>query len=207
MKVEIYIEGGGNNNKDLKTRCRIGFRQFFERAGFPGQRLTPIACGSRNETFKRFCTAIEKAEPDVFPMLLVDSERPVHPSDQGKPWSHLTKPPDNWRRPQGSTDRNAHLMVECMEAWFLADHDHLARYFGQGFNRHALPKRTDIELVPKKQVLDALDNASRPCVGKGRYSKGKHSFALLAGLDHRNVEAASPFAKRFFEMLRETCGP
>ena len=33
-------------------------------------------------------------------------------------------------------------MVECMEAWFLADRAALLRFYGQGFNENALPATT-----------------------------------------------------------------
>ena len=32
----------------------------------------------------------------------------------------------------GATDEQAHLMVQCMEAWFLADRETLAAVFGRG---------------------------------------------------------------------------
>jgi hypothetical protein len=38
-------------------------------------------------------------------------------------------------------------MVQCMEAWFLADEGALAGFFGDGFNRGALPRRPDVENV------------------------------------------------------------
>ena len=78
---------------------------------------------------------------------------------------------DGWERPDEATDENAHLMVQCMEAWFLADKDNLAAYFGHGFNRNALPGRQEIEDVAKDDVLRGLKNATRQCK-KGEYGKG-----------------------------------
>ena len=72
----------------------------------------------------------------------MDSEGPV--AQGAGPWAHL-RARDGWIRPADATDENAHLMVQCMETWFLADRDNLADYFGHGFNPNALPAREEIE--------------------------------------------------------------
>ena len=122
-------------------------------------------------------------------VLLVDSEGPT--SEGLGVWSHL-KDRDKWNPPEGVFDDNAHLMVQCMEAWFLADRETLAGFFGTGFQSSALPGRTDVENVSKKRLFDALQNATRKCRPKGRYDKGRHSFELLGQLDPREGDQGFP---------------
>ena len=134
-----------------------------------------IACGSRDSAFDKFRTALGSRNAEEFIVLLVDSEGPV--ADGAGPWLHL-RTRDDWEKPDEATDENAHLMVQCMEAWFLADKDGLAANFGQGFNRNALPRRREIEDVAKGDVLEGLKRATRQCK-KGEYRKGRDSFEVL----------------------------
>ena len=156
-----------------------------------------MAVGSRH--YEDFCHAFDSPHGDEFVALLVDSEAPV--AEGSGPWQHL-KDRDNWDRPAGATDDNAHLMVQCMEAWFLADKCRLAAFFGRGFNRNALPRRPDIEDTAKMDVLDGLKNATRQCRPKGEYGKGRHSFEILSKIDPCKVTAASPHAGRLVNILR-----
>ncbi len=94
-------------------------------------------------------------------------------------------------------------MVQLMETWFLADRQALANYFGTGFRISSLPARENIEEIPKHDIVRGLLNASKDS-RKGEYHKGKHSFRLLETLDPSTLEAASPWAKRFFEYMRVT---
>ena len=91
-------------------------------------------------------------------------------------------------------------MVQCMESWFLADMDALAAFFGDGFNRGALPPRPDVENVSKRDLERGLRRATRPS-SKGEYHKGRHSFEILATVDPERVVAASPHAKRLIHTL------
>jgi hypothetical protein len=200
VRVKIYVEGGGDSEA-LKTRCRRGFSQFFERAGLRGRMPSVVACGSRNNAFDSYCTALRTARPDDFPMLLVDSEAAV----EQEPWSHL-RTRDNWQRPADSHDEHAHLMVQCMEAWFIVDRDMLARFYGQGFVDSQLPRSDDIEAVTKSVVFRALQVATRNARTKGEYSKSQHSFDILKDLDPAKVQTASRHARRLLETLLARCG-
>ena len=91
-----------------------------------------------------------------------------------------------------------------MEAWFLADRDTLAAFFGTGFNENALPGRSDVENVSKDDLLRGIENATRRCTPKGRYGKGKHSFQILEHLNPDKVTTASPYAKRLVDTLKDT---
>ena len=198
VNVKIYVEGGGDT-RELKAKCRMGFSSFFQKVGLAGRMPRVISCGSRQRTYDRFHTAFSNATETDFIIFLVDSEGPVA-VDSGA-WSHL-KTRDNWDRPDGATDENAHLMVQCMEAWFLADKNALANFYGKGFNENSLPRRIEIEHVPKSDIEEGLKMATRPCT-KGRYDKGSHSFAILAELNPEKVIAASPHAERLVETMQD----
>lgn len=196
MSVTVCVEGGGDSNT-LKRKCREGFRKFFSKAGLAGRMPKIIAGGARSNTYKDFCGLVRDTNQD-FVILLVDSEEPVSGSSV---WEHLQRR-DKWTRPAGIADENAHLMVQCMEAWFLADKATLAAFFGNGFNENALPRRAEVEDVSKNQLLDSIENATRLCKTKGKYSKGQHSFLLLGQVDPEKVTAVSPYARRLIDTLK-----
>ena len=196
VNVRIYVEGGGDRG-ELKARCRQGFRSFFQKAHLEGRMPNVIACGSREITFDKFRSALTKATDNNFIVLLVDSETPV--AQKTGPWLHLENR-DNWDKPAGAMDENAHLMVQCMEAWFLADKEALAGYFGDDFNMKSLPGRLEVEAISKSDIEAGLKAATRQCK-KGQYDKGSHSFGILAELDPDKVTGASPQAKRFINTL------
>ena len=75
---------------------------------------------------------------------------------------------DGWIKPDGATDNTVQLMVQCMEAWFCSDKDCLEAYFGQGFNRNALPSRRNVEEIPKRDVLDGLEECHTSMHHQGR---------------------------------------
>ena len=156
-----------------------------------------IVCGSREKALDKFRSAFTKATDNDFITLLVDSENSV--AEGVGPWLHL-KGRDNWDKPADATDENAHLMVQCMESWFLADKEALARYFGADFNKNSLPGRLEIEEVPKSDIEEGLKMATWQCK-KGRYDKGSHSFGILAELNPDKVTEASPHAKRLITTL------
>ena len=95
-------------------------------------------------------------------------------------------------------------MAVSMETWLVADADRLALYYGQGFQASALPSHAQLERVVKPTLNTGLARATRHTT-KGEYSKGSHSFAVLATLDPAVIERRSPHAKRFFDFLRGQC--
>lgn len=204
MSVKIYVEGGDRGS--LRGECRRAFTEFFRRAGLAGRMPRVVACGSRGDAFDDFRTAVRNSTADQFIMLLVDSEEGVAASDE--PWQHVSKR-DGWTRPAGAAKDSLCLMVQCMEAWFVADRDCLKAYYGQGFNPRKLPRRpkAEVERIPKADLYAALDRATRNCT-KGTYGKSKgkhskHSFSILATVDPGKVAAASPHARRLLGTLRE----
>ncbi len=131
-EIRIYAEGGGNDAQ-TKTLLREGFNNFLKGlvaiARAKRIRWHIIACGSRNQAYSDFVTALQ-THPDAFNVLLVDSEEPVSKS----PWLHLQER-DNWNAEQIGHE-HCHLMVQTMEAWLIADLSALKRFYGQGFNEN-----------------------------------------------------------------------
>jgi hypothetical protein len=208
--LKIFVEGGGDT-KTLRTACREGFSSFLEKAGLKGYMPRIIACGGRQNAYDDFCTAITHNE---LAMLLVDSESPVHPKYQvnefsrWNPWGHLeNRKGDNWNKLDNVSADDCHLMVQCMETWFLADRSALESFYGKDFNAKALPAmENSIEEIDKEQIYQALEAATRNCEKKGSYDKGKHSFKLLAAINPALVVSASPWAERFIDLLKKRQG-
>ena len=170
-----------------------------------------VPSGGRSLAFNDFCTAIANGETA---MLLVDSEGPVAAHAQAinpvafDPWLHLAhRVGDGWAKPVNAGNEHCHLMVQCMETWFIADRDTLSSFFGQGFNLNALPHSANpVEDVEKGDVYAALAAATKNCRTKDPYGKGEHSFKLLSLVDPLKVVAASPWAKRFVEETKRQMG-
>ena len=203
-KVKIYVEGGGDQAR-LKRECRRAFSKFFEKAGFNGRMPRIIACGSRGSAYDDFCTAVNNAAAGELPLLLMDSEAQIQQQHQQAgnfdPWGHL-QARDGWNRPANADDQQAHLMVQCMEAWFLADRQCLLNFFGNHFQANVLPGNQSIESIAKTELLDALKNATRH-TQKGKYGKGAHSFKILEQIEPDAVFQQSPWAERLREKLKK----
>lgn len=203
VATKLYVEGGGDSNA-LRTRCREGFSAFLENAGLKGRMPRIVACGTRGKAYHHFCTALRQCRSGEFVVLLVDSEEPV-PAGSG-PWEFLLfRKDDRWSSPADAANDDIHLMVQCMEAWFLTDKDALARYYGQGFTATALPGDPGVEQIPKDDVLQGLRNATRH-TQKGEYDKGEISFRILAVIAPDKVTKASPHASRFIQHLLNLTG-
>jgi hypothetical protein len=198
VTVKLYVEGGGDHNKALETQCRRGFSEFLKRAGLGKRMPRVVRCGGRQQAYEKFRISHEDAGRDDFAMLLVDSEAPVARSSA---WEHVRlRPGDRWARPMRASEDQIHLMVQAMEARFHADKDALREYYGQGFRMAGLSQRPDVESIPKADLLAGLQRATKDC-RKGEYSKGDHSFQILARIDPARVRGASPFADRFLRVL------
>ena len=195
VTVKLYVEGGGNRNS-LRSGCREGFRKFLEN-GFKGRMPRVVACGSRRDTYEDFKTACEKGDRSL---MLIDSEDFV--TVGMSPWQHLAnRQGDGFTKPPKASDEHCHFMVVCMESWFLADKEILARYFDQGFNEKSLPQNLSIEGIAKNNIFSGLKAATSDCKTKGQYEKGRDSFKILGLLTPDKISAASPWAKRFFDHL------
>jgi hypothetical protein len=200
VEVRIYVEGGGDTN-DTLTRCREGFRKFFDKLLGDCSKPKVIACGGRKKAFDLWQQNLNV--PGVFCILLVDSEEPVQ--DGKGPWQHLAqRKGDGWSKPPGITDDHCHLIVPCMEAWLIADVQALAAYYNGGFNAKKLPQQRNIEEIPKEDLYKKLADATRATKKKGTYGKGAHSFDLLGLIDPGKVEERSArHMARLAEVLRK----
>jgi uncharacterized protein DUF4276 len=195
VTVRIYVEGGGEGGA-ATARCREAFAELLGKIVPKGQRPKVLPCGSRQETFADYLWAVRKYKGDLV-LLLVDSEGPV--AEGIGPWAHL-KRHDNWEPPAGATDEHAHLMVQCMEAWFLMDREALQAYYGQGFRPGALPRQVAVEQIARDRILKSLQQAAR-ATQKKEYHKTRHGFELLKRIDPAKVQTASPHFRRLCEVL------
>lgn len=200
-EFRIFVEGGSKGQ--LAQKCRQGFARFFEKAGLGQRRPRIISCGTRRAAYEDFCLALSKAGKNDVYLLLVDAEAPVM-VDKDQVWDHVkSRQGDGWDRPHNAEADMLHLMVECMESWFLADPQALETFFGRGFNAAVLPKKTDIESISKVEVYDALQKATANLKTKRPYGKGEHSFSLLEKINPAKVEASGAFACRVIEKVRK----
>jgi hypothetical protein len=198
VTTTIFVEGGGNHNRDTTVRCREGFAEYCKRVA-PDRRLKVVVCGGRQQAFERFRTEVQRSQPGERCGLLVDSEGPV-PS--GTSPAHYLQTRDRWNFAHLPSE-SVFLMVQAMESWFLADRRALENYYGQGFRGKALPgDEGHIEIIPKDDLEQALVDATRDTRTKGRYHKTRHAFALLIEIDPSKVEAGSPHAAAFHKFLR-----
>lgn len=200
MTVSVYVEGGG---KGAVTRpdCRQGFNAYFRRVAPHGYCPRTVVCGSRNQAFKWFETAVLNSKRDELYILLVDSEGPVTTGDAV---AHLAQR-DHWRFPPLDRRHRVFLMVQAMEAWFFADRSALATFYGTGFRPNALcGSENDIEAIPKEDLVSSLVDASRATKTKGPYNKTKHAFKLLALIEPTKVGNASPHAAALHALLAQS---
>ena len=196
VKAQLYVEGGGNGIQ--QTRCRKAFQAFFEKAGLQGRLPRVFASGSRNSAYEDFCTALADEKVD-FAILLVDSEEVVDPNVAS--WSYLRQA--GWDKLTAAHDDQVHLMVQCIEAWFLADPKSLENYFGRNFSADDLPKEGNVEVISKKDLLDGIKSATQKTRNNKTYHKGNDSFKILQMLSPNLVCEASPHAKRLIDVLRK----
>jgi hypothetical protein len=151
--------------------------------------------GSRQLTFEKFQDA-RRDNTTALNLLLVDSEGPVSSS----PWDHL-KNQDGWDR-MGAQEDQCYLMVPCMEAWFLADIEALSSFFGQGFQRKAIPKPEKIESLDKAKVMVSLKKAIHD-TNKPAYQKILHANGILKRLVPERVRRSAKQCHRLFLKLEE----
>lgn len=194
MTLRIYVEGGAPGS--AKAKCREGFSSFLSKV-VHSNTFSVIASGSRSDAYQDFCLALKQNDGHYY-VLLVDSEEAVTKT----PWVHLAeRVGDGWARPAGAADDQAQLMAQVMEAWFLADKEALAKYFGQGFKEKSLSGQKDVEKVAKQDVYDGLRDATRGTKTKGEYHKTRHGFDLLIAIDPAKVRKASAHAERLLTMM------
>lgn len=91
-------------------------------------------------------------------------------------------------------------MVQTVEAWLVADHETLAEYYGQRFRASALPRRKDVEAIPKAQLFESLNQATAK-TQKGPYAKIRHCADLLGLLKQDRVRKRARHCDQLFACL------
>jgi uncharacterized protein DUF4276 len=92
------------------------------------------------------------------------------------------------------------LYVQAVEAWLVADPDVLAAYYGQRFHRKALPASSDVEAVPKEDLLQKLKQATAK-TQKKTYAKIRHCADLLGLLNRDRVRQRAHHCDLLFRTL------
>lgn len=198
VAVRVVMEGGGDDRSG-KTELRASLSAFIKKALGACDMPKIIAAGGRDMAFKTF-KSVANENPDEFIILLVDSEDAV--TEKDSTWQHLKKR-DNWDRPANAADEQAHMMVRCMEAWFLADRAALSAYFDKGFNENALPKTANIEDIERGEAAAVISRAAKE-TRKKQYSKSD-GLKILGLIDPAKVQHASCHAKAFLNVLKDKC--
>lgn len=207
--VSIYFEGGGKGSsksastlKPLRSGMSTFLSSICNEVRQRRFKWNVIPCSGRAEAFAAFVDAV-RHEPDFLNVLLVDSEDAV---TQKSPWRHLKdRADDKWTAPASIDDSHCHLMAVCMEAWFVADHDGLARHFGSHFRTSALPAANLAETRTKSQLESALRNATRDTPAR-EYKKIRDGAKLLSEIDPIVVRQHCPWCDRLFTTLGEKLG-
>jgi hypothetical protein len=101
--------------------------------------------------------------------------------------------------PEDARDR-VFWMVQLMESWFLADPDALALFYKQGFGGGLFKQWSNIEDIPKADVVRILHDATRK-TQKGKYDKTAHAPTLLASVSRDLVKQKSPHCMELFERV------
>lgn len=230
-EIRIYIEGIGDESEgesntenlpqkrpEFKSKIPAGkettaglregfshvFKELYDLAATKGIKILSIPSGSRRNACEDFLMSIE-SYPDAFNVLLVDSESPV--AENCTPWEHLRSRKEDhpWiLETQGIDDDCCHLMVQTMEAWFLADIDALNEFYNGEFKADYLYKRLEdyqsVERVSKYNLTKWLQAAAKK-TSKGKYHKTQHAPKLLALFDINKVRRASPSCDRVFTTI------
>jgi len=185
-EIRIYYEGDG--------RLKSGFDKFFEplkeKAREYRCRFRLIAGGGNPA--RDFADAVA-THADSWNILLKDSEGPAKATAASSICQHQGLDP--------SHADSIFWMVEMMEAWFHADKDELARFYGEGFKRNELKRNPKVEQIPKKDLADGLRAATRGTLQKGAYHKTAHGPALLARIDRDRVRRAAPNCDKLFRAV------
>ncbi len=222
-EIAVYIEGGGST-VSLQEELRRGFDALFvkERSKAREKRgsLRFVCCGGRDQAYRAFKNAVE-VNRERINALLVDSETEIGPVPANKAKdsevrvAHLRQKEgvgvrgqgDGWELSDDLAER-VHLMVQCMEAWIVADPDALELFYRPNFKEDKLPKRPDLERESKADKFSKLEKATevaqRDRSNKGKYGKIEHASKLLAMIDPEKIAKRCPRFLIFREWLIES---
>jgi hypothetical protein len=217
-EIAVYIEGGGNT-AGQKAELRRGFDALFaqekSKAGERRGSLRFVCCGGRQQAYEAFINSLT-VNPKTMNALLVDSETAIAPVPANKAQdatvriAHLRRKDGTEGRGQGdgwalSDDLagRVHLMVQCMEAWIVADSDALESFYGANLRKDKLPKRSNLEEESKADIYTKFERATEE-TQKGEYGKIKHASKLLALIDRQKVANRCPRFAIFQKWLNDS---
>lgn len=184
MEIRIYFEG----NRTLRGSFESFFSELRKLAREAGSTIELVAAKDGPSAYGK---AI-RTHSQAWNIRLKDSEEamPVNPLQLCE--RHGINP--------AFVDR-VFWMVELMEAWYLADPQTLAEFYGQGFRTNAIGNTEDIERVSKAEVMNRLREATTNTT-KGRYDKVRHAPYLLERLDSRRVQTRARHCRQLFDSVR-----
>ena len=202
-EIRIYVEGGGDQST-TKALFRQGMSSFLKDLRQLAQnkriRWSIIVCGGRTSAFRDYCKAL-KSHPDATNILLVDSEEAMASKTRCE---HLGSR-DGWVMKEINEDL-VHLMVQVMESWIIADVNALEAYYGNGFNRNAVPGNSNVEAIPKTSIESALNNATKS-TKKGKYHKIRHGPDILGQVSVPLVRNKAEHCDKLFNCTEKLINP
>jgi len=199
--LAIYLEGGGDtaHTRDpFRRGMSVFLKPVVEVIRQRRLKWRIIPCGGRRQAYDAFCDALFN-EPDVFNILLVDSENPV--AINVSPWKHLkNRQGDQWNKPRGTNDEACQMMVACMESWFIADPQGLRKHYGAKFDMGKLPPAQRAENLTTIQIADALKQSVRNTNVRD-YRKIRDGVKLLETINPAEVRKHCKWCDRLFKTL------